>query len=382
MPERSVLVLLFWALAWVPAWSQESTVLPDPTRPYDRADLSAEPSAIQSYRLSGTLISPSGRVALFNGSLYREGDWVDGAQILAIEAGAVHIRTAADELTVYLGSEAARAQASAPAARSPPAQVSHETTPLQSTRARDGQVGAQPAQMLAPESFGTYARHAVFRGETLSEIARRYRSEDFSTNQMMIALFQANPEAFSGNINRLHEGAVLRIPDGDELHRQVPVPETATAEVARQHLDWRNNQPQSVRVADVPQRGSYGPVDSGETLSGIAEQVVRDGITMNQMMIALFEANPEAFSGNINRLHEGAVLRIPDGSALRAQPPEIATAEVMRQTDAWRVDSSQQARAIAERSRDGPEPGMYAESELRLAELGAESPPRSWPVEM
>ena len=135
MPERSVLVLLFWALTWVPAWSQQSTVLPDPTRPYDRADLSAEPSAIQSYRLSGTLISPSGRVALFNGSLYREGDWVDGAEILAIEAGAVHIRTAADELTVYLGSESARAQASAPAARSPPAQVSHETTAPQSARA-------------------------------------------------------------------------------------------------------------------------------------------------------------------------------------------------------------------------------------------------------
>jgi len=48
----------------------------------------------------------------------------------------------------------------------------------------------------------------------------------------MIALFQANPQAFSNNINVLLEGATLRIPDENELGRRTPA--TATAEVVRQ----------------------------------------------------------------------------------------------------------------------------------------------------
>jgi len=76
---------------------------------------------------------------------------------------------------------------------------------------------------------------------------------------------------------------------------------------------------------------------------------------MNQMMIALFRANPHAFSGNINVLYEGAVLRIPDGDELRSQPPGTATAEVVRQTDAWQTGSRQQARLTMPPVPDGAE---------------------------
>ena len=65
---------------------------------------------------------------------------------------------------------------------------------------------------------------------------------------------------------------------------------------------------------------------------------------MNQMMIAVFQANPQAFSDNINVLHEGATLRIPEGLELQQQAPETARAEVVRQTDAWRTGDGQQAR--------------------------------------
>ncbi len=77
-------------------------------------------------------------------------------------------------------------------------------------------------------------------------------------------------------------------------------------------------------------------------MSGIAQQYLSDGITMNQMTMALFQANPGAFSGNINVLYEGAVLRVPDADELRRQVPETATAEVVRQTAAWRADSWRQ----------------------------------------
>ena len=34
-------------------------------------------------------------------------------------------------------------------------------------------------------------------------------------------------------------------------------------------------------------------------------------LTMNQTMLAIYEANPDAFGGNINLLKAGAALRIP-----------------------------------------------------------------------
>ena len=63
--------------------------------------------------------------------------------------------------------------------------------------------------------------------------------------------------------------------------------------------------------------------------------------TINQMMIALFEANPRAFRDNINILKAGALLRIPDETALRRYTHETATAAVLRHMDALRHESAQ-----------------------------------------
>lgn len=335
MFQRPSIVALFWTLFCASVSGQESGAPPEPMNPYSRATpgvAGVEP--VLRFRVSGTLISPSGRVAIVNGKPSREGDRVGGAEILSIDAGVVRIHTGSQELTVHLGSNAVRARSSGPTD-----QASRELTPLQSPPQRPA--GSMLSAALATTQLDTPGRHGpVKRGETLSGIAQHYRGDGVTMNQMMLALFQANPQAFSGNINVLHEGAVLRIPGGNELHDQPP--EIATAEVARQQTDWRDSGQQQDGLA--PDQGRYGPVNSGETLSGIAQHYRSDGVTMNQLMMALFRANPHAFSGNINVLYEGAVLRIPDGNELRSQPPGTATAEVVRQTDAWRTGSRQQAR--------------------------------------
>ena len=46
---------------------------------------------------------------------------------------------------------------------------------------------------------------------------------------------------------------------------------------------------------------------------------------MNQMMVALYDANPDAFADNINVLREGAILRVPDREMLSLLAPESAT---------------------------------------------------------
>ena len=164
---------------------------------------------------------------------------------------------------------------------------------------------------------------------------------------MMMALFEANPDAFRGNINRLRDGAVLNVPDPGTLIMQ---PETATAEVIKQTEAWRSGDRQII-AAKVPLEGQYGPVASGETLSGIAVRVVHSGVSMDQMMIALFQANPQAFNGNINMMHEGAVLRIPTMDELRRHSHEVATAEVMRQTSNWRLGHRRRAKTPAAQER-------------------------------
>ncbi|HET6602900.1 MAG TPA: FimV/HubP family polar landmark protein, partial [Xanthomonadaceae bacterium] len=90
--------------------------------------------------------------------------------------------------------------------------------------------------------------------------------------------------------------------------------------------------------------GEYGPVASGETLWSIAQRTRPDaGISVNQMMIALQQANPEAFIGeNINRLKRGAVLRIPDSTELAALSASQAAVLVREQMDAWRGESRPQ----------------------------------------
>src|SRR5574337_2027618 len=58
--------------------------------------------------------------------------------------------------------------------------------------------------------------------------------------------------------------------------------------------------------------GRYGPVQSGQTLSGIARDLTPAGVDLQQMMLALQHANPDAFyRDNINALKRGAVLRVP-----------------------------------------------------------------------
>ena len=57
-------------------------------------------------------------------------------------------------------------------------------------------------------------------------------------------------------------------------------------------------------------------VKRGDTLGRIAAETKPDGITLDQMLVALFRANKPAFIGsNMNRLRTGAILNIPDKEA-------------------------------------------------------------------
>jgi pilus assembly protein FimV len=91
--------------------------------------------------------------------------------------------------------------------------------------------------------------------------------------------------------------------------------------------------------------GSYGPVRRGEALWAIADRLRPEGVSVNQMMVAVYRANPRAFGGNMNVLRAGATLRLPDSADLGELTANVATAEVQKQSDEWQ-NRAPQARTL------------------------------------
>ena len=116
-----------------------------------------------------------------------------------------------------------------------------------------------------------------------------------------------------------------------------PVPEPAP--VPAQPAPQQVAVPPPAPVVEAPPRGMSGEytVQRGETLSEIAAGLDRDGHTLNQTMLALLRANPDAFiDGNINLVRAGAVLRMPGSDVLAELSPSEANAVVQAQVRSWR----------------------------------------------
>ncbi|HWU77930.1 MAG TPA: FimV/HubP family polar landmark protein [Rhodanobacter sp.] len=95
--------------------------------------------------------------------------------------------------------------------------------------------------------------------------------------------------------------------------------------------------------------GQYGPVKAGQTLSGIARSTAPAGIDVQQMMLALQQANPDAFyRHNINALKRGAVLRVPSATDAQAVKLAAAIAEVRRQNSDWRANAPGKPAVVAD----------------------------------
>jgi FimV-like protein len=84
----------------------------------------------------------------------------------------------------------------------------------------------------------------------------------------------------------------------------------------------------AISVPALAQVAPTHQVRRGDTLFGIARKAKHDGVSRNQMILAIWRANQSAFpGGNINLLEVGTVLTIP----LRETVAAIETAEADRQ---------------------------------------------------
>ena len=74
-------------------------------------------------------------------------------------------------------------------------------------------------------------------------------------------------------------------------------------------------------------------VKNGDTASRIASENKAGDVSLDQMLVAMLRANPDAFSrNNLNRLRAGATLNLPDADTAKAIPAAEATREVRAQS--------------------------------------------------
>lgn len=97
-------------------------------------------------------------------------------------------------------------------------------------------------------------------------------------------------------------------------------------------------------------------VKPGQTLSEIAAVMAPqlDGASLDQTMMALFKANPDAFaSGSINRLAAGAELSKPSQALLRSISPVEANQFVAEANEQWRQEHGENDAGTSGAKSDG-----------------------------
>ncbi len=146
-----------------------------------------------------------------------------------------------------------------------------------------------PDAAAAPAADGA-TTHQVMRGDTLYQIAGSLAGDDRqATQRLMIGMFRANPEAFSGNINQLRAGTILRVPAATEI-ADIAAADAAN-EVSRQTAVWRasgGGSPSGRLRLVTPQEGAAdaGTADaetSGKVKSQI-ESLERDIVEQRRLL--------------------------------------------------------------------------------------------------
>ena len=130
--------------------------------------------------------------------------------------------------------------------------------------------------------------------------------------------------------------------------------------------------------AAVSSTGQRYPVRPGDTLYGVAGRLQSPGVSLDQMLVGLYRANPEAFiERNVNRLRAGVVLAVPTADEVR----DLSNADLQRLISAQSIDFGAYRNRLAQGApqAQAQEPGRQAQGKLRAAvddrkQSGAASP--------
>lgn len=106
--------------------------------------------------------------------------------------------------------------AAAPAARPRPAAPAAAPAPAPAPAAPATTAPRTAAPASAPAGAGAGSQVTVRPGDTAGKIAAANKPASVSLEQMLVAMLQANPQAFiGGNVNRIKAGSVLELPSAE-----------------------------------------------------------------------------------------------------------------------------------------------------------------------
>jgi pilus assembly protein FimV len=109
--------------------------------------------------------------------------------------------------------------------------------------------------------------------------------------------------------------------------------------------------PAVTRPAAAPAKAEnkeYGPVKRDDTLFKIATSVKPEGVTLEQMLVSLYHANPDAFGGNMNHLKTGKILRVPEKEHVIETGQSEAVKEMRVEAENWNAYRRTLAETVGE----------------------------------
>jgi len=89
-------------------------------------------------------------------------------------------------------------------------------------------------------------------------------------------------------------------------------------------------------------------VKRGDTLGKIAAELKPEGVNLDQMLVALLRGNPDAFDGgNMNRLHAGKIVKMPEPEQIKAVDAAEARKIVVAQSSDFNAYRRKLSTAVA-----------------------------------
>ena len=136
----------------------------------------------------------------------------------------------------------------------------------------------------------TGTEHVVKPGDTLSKIAGNYKPDGVSLDQMLVGLYRANPNAFTGkNMNRLRAGQILVVPDADAVKSSAASNTEAHSVVMAHAADfnsYRGKLAEQVERAPAEKRNAGKQTASGSITAKVKELPTPTGDSPDKLKLS------------------------------------------------------------------------------------------------
>ncbi len=186
----------------------------------------------------------------------------------------------------------------------------------------------KPAEKAVEKSAEDGATRQVRKGDTLSKIASEVKPEGVNLDQMLVALFRSNKDAFdAGNMNRLRAGKILAIPDKETVialdqpeARKIVVAQAADFNAYRKKLA-------AVAAAEPAKEEAPKQVASGKITPRVEDKVPAPAAGKDKLEVSRTEAGKGGKPGARERIAAVEEDLVARDKALKDANSRIASLE-------------------------------------------------------